>query len=85
MSSEEYVVALADYLKAGIPVLVVDYALQQANADHAYVQHDKFHLVGLVTMRSLEDLTDTPPPAIANCGVEDKWGTGRGRECADGP
>ncbi|HOD49262.1 MAG TPA: endo alpha-1,4 polygalactosaminidase [Candidatus Hydrogenedentes bacterium] len=67
MSSEEYVVALADYLEAGIPVFVVDYALQQEHADYAYAQHERFHFVGLVTMRSLEDLTATPPPALADC------------------
>jgi endo-alpha-1,4-polygalactosaminidase (GH114 family) len=61
VSSEEYVRGLADFLAAGVPVLVVDYALRPENAAWAYAQHQFFRFVGLVTMRSLEDLTATPP------------------------
>lgn len=62
LSSEEYASGLADYLAAGIPVLVVDYALQREHAASTYKQHAHLHFIGLCTMRSLEDLTATPPP-----------------------
>jgi cysteinyl-tRNA synthetase, unknown class len=62
MSTEEYVTALRDFRKAGLPVFVVDYALDPMHAREAYALHAKEGFVGLVTMRSLEDLTRTPPP-----------------------
>lgn len=60
-STEEYVSALRDYKRAGIPVFVVDYALEPAHAREAYALDAQEGFVGLVTMRSLEDLTRTPP------------------------
>jgi hypothetical protein len=60
-STEGYVRELADYLAAGVPVFAVDYALARDNADAAYALDGRFHFRGLVTMRSLEDVTATPP------------------------
>lgn len=62
MSSEEYVEMLAVYLAWGIPVFVVDYALEETNALYAYGQYERFAFVGLVSHRSLQNLTATPPP-----------------------
>jgi endo-alpha-1,4-polygalactosaminidase (GH114 family) len=64
MSTEEYVDALRDYRRAGIPVFVVDYALDPAHACDAYRRDAAEGFIGLVSMRSLEDLTKTPPPAL---------------------
>ncbi|GAC1504255.1 MAG: hypothetical protein NVS1B14_10030 [Vulcanimicrobiaceae bacterium] len=60
-SSEDYVRALGDYLQAGIPVFTIDYALDSQHAAFVYAQDRWFNFVGLVTMRSLGDLTATPP------------------------
>lgn len=60
MSSEEYILDLARFLEAGVPVFMVDYAIQPANADFSYTQARCYDFIGLVTMRSLETLTATP-------------------------
>jgi endo-alpha-1,4-polygalactosaminidase (GH114 family) len=62
MSSEEYVTGLAYYLRAGVPVLMVDYALVPNNAAFSYTQAKCHGFVGLVKMRSLEELSATPSP-----------------------
>lgn len=59
-SSEQFLTALPDYLKAGIPVFGLDYALVPADAQLSYEQFSCYDIVGSVAMRSLEDLTATP-------------------------
>jgi len=58
---DEYTGFLDQYLDAGIPVFVCEYALA-ADAEEAYQRAEDRGYVPYVTRRPLSQLTDTPPP-----------------------
>jgi len=58
--TDEYIGFLDQYLAAGVPVFVCEYALQE-NAADAYERAEAEGYVPYVTRRSLGRLTDTPP------------------------
>ncbi len=61
-STRARLVQYQKFIKAGKPVLTIDYCVKQANADLVYAEAAKQHLIPLVTQVSLDRMTATPPP-----------------------
>ena len=60
-STEDRIQQAKKYLELGIPVLTIDYCIDEMNAEFVYRHSWELGFLPLVTRVSLSDITETPP------------------------